>query len=429
VKAKRINRATTNRAAYSRPVTFYDKPERTPEGFLIVPVIIAQKGVLDYPEFKTKELLGDDIFSDDYLASCDGCPFVVDHPTDENGQPIDVNGDNFKQLLDGILYNPQVDKANGRVLGLVKIFNPAVCDAVERGDLRELSQGYNCKVIEQNGIYDGEKYTRVQSDVVMNHIALVEQGRAGDAVKILYNNRAKVEFAPALKKEFEKFERRRENMKIKRKNVDEQTTAGKPNPQNTVNEEESGEQQASEDTRMSNLEAKVESLATAVAQLVEKMGGTQNEGDEDAEKKKLPTENADDEDEKKKENEDEKKNSDKEIMNRVTNSIPAIVAKQVQGYMSEMQTAAGQAMALLGEDAQDLAFRMNDIPTYRKAVLKRTNTFSEKEVNAMNDMEVKATLAVLTKTAKLRINAPVDSEEYSSYNPEGDVISRSASDL
>lgn len=424
--AKRINRATTNRAAYSRPVTFYDKPERTPEGFLIVPVVIAQKGVLDYPEFKTKELLGDDIFSDDYLASCDGCPFVVNHPTDDNGQPIDVNGDNFKKLIDGILYNPQVDKANGRVLGLVKIFNPAVCDAVERGDLRELSQGYNCKVIEQNGVYDGEKYTRVQSDVVMNHIALVEQGRAGDAVKILYNNRASVELVPALKKEFEKFERRRENMKIKRKNVDEQTTAGKPNPQNTVNEEESEEQQSSEDTRMSTLEEKVESLATAVAQLVEKMGGTQNAEEEDPEKKKLPTENADDD----KEKDAEKKNSEKEVMNRVTNSLPAMVAKQVQGYMSEMQTAAAQAMALLGEDAQDLAFRMNDIPTYRKAVLKRTNTFSEKEVNAMNETEVKATLAVLTKTAKLRINsASSDGFDHSAYNPEGDVISRSASDL
>jgi len=424
--AKRINRATTNRAAYSRPVTFYDKPERTPEGFLIVPVVIAQKGVLDYPEFKTKELLGDDIFSDDYLASCDGCPFVVNHPTDDNGQPIDVNGDNFKKLIDGILYNPQVDKTNGRVLGLVKIFNPAVCDAVERGDLRELSQGYNCKVIEQKGVYDGEKYTRVQSDVVMNHIALVEQGRAGDAVKILYNNRASVELVPALKKEFEKFERRRENMKKTRSNVDEQTTAGKPNPQNTVNEEESEEQQASEDTRMSTLEEKVESLATAVAQLVEKMGGTQNAEEEDPEKKKLPTENADDD----KEKDAEKKNSDKEVMNRVTNSLPAMVAKQVQGYMSEMQTAAAQAMALLGEDAQDLAFRMNDIPTYRKAVLKRTNTFSEKEVNAMNETEVKATLAVLTKTAKLRINsATSDGYDHSAYNPEGDVISRSASDL
>ena len=93
MKAKRINRATTNRAAYSRPVTFYDKPERTPEGFLVVPVVIAQKGVLDYPEFDTKELLGDDIFSDSYLASCDGCPFVVDHPTDDNGEPIDVKAE------------------------------------------------------------------------------------------------------------------------------------------------------------------------------------------------------------------------------------------------------------------------------------------------------------------------------------------------
>lgn len=215
-------------------------------------------------------------------------------------------------------------------------------------------------------------------------------------------------------------------MKIKRKNVDEQTTAGKPNPQNTVNEEESEEQQASEDTRMSNLEAKVESLATAVAQLVEKMGGTQNaEGEEDPEKKKLPTENGEGMEE-----DAGKKNSEKEIMNRVTNSLPNIVAKQVQGYMSEMQTAAAQAMALLGEDAQDLAFRMNDIPTYRKAVLKRTNTFSEKEVNAMNDTEVKATLAVLTKTAKLRINsASSEGYDHSAYNEEGDVISRSASDL
>lgn len=386
----------------------------------MVPVVVAQKGVLKYPEFGTKELLGDDIFSDEYLASCDGCPFVVDHPTDEDGNPVDVNGENYKEHLDGILFAPTIDKVNNRVLGKVKIFNPVVADAVERGDLRELSQGYNCKVQPYAGNYQGETYNRVQSDIVMNHIALVEEGRAGDAVKILYNNRAGVKLVPALKEDVEKFERRRENMS-KRNNVDEQTTTGKPNPQNTVNEDPA--QQEAEDNRMSALEQKVESLATAVAQLVEKIGGTQNaepEGEEGEDGKKKPTENA--------EGEDKDKANEKEVMNRVTNSVVTAMPKMIAGYMSELQNAAAQAAVLLGEDAQDLGHRLNDLSAYRKEVLKRTNTFSDAEIKAMSDSEAKATLAVLTKTAKVRINSASE-PLHGSYTEHGDRKSVSHADF
>ena len=51
----------------------------------------------------------------------------------------------------------------------------------------------------------------------MNHLALVENGRAGDAVKVLYNNSR-----PALgAADLQRIERRRENMKQFKRNGDE----------------------------------------------------------------------------------------------------------------------------------------------------------------------------------------------------------------
>ena len=101
--------------------------------------------VLDYPEFETKELLGDAIFSDEYVKSCDGCPFVLDHPKDEKGNPVDVMPENYREYIDGIVFDPQVDRDNDRVIGKLKIFNPEVIKSIENGELRELSQGTPAK--------------------------------------------------------------------------------------------------------------------------------------------------------------------------------------------------------------------------------------------------------------------------------------------
>lgn len=52
-------------------------------------------------------------------------------------------------------------------------------DAIESGDHKELSIGFFANYTPSPGIFNGEMYDFVMSDLIGNHIALVEEGRAG----------------------------------------------------------------------------------------------------------------------------------------------------------------------------------------------------------------------------------------------------------
>src|SRR5690606_25874157 len=57
--------------------------------------------------------------------------------------------------------------------------------AVERKDRREVSCGYRCLVDETPGVTpEGERYDRVQRRIRYNHVAIVPEGRAGEAVAL-----------------------------------------------------------------------------------------------------------------------------------------------------------------------------------------------------------------------------------------------------
>lgn len=62
-------------------------------------------------------------------------------------------------------------------------FNKDAIEAIKRGK-QELSLGYTLDVIEELGIYNGEKYTHRQKNVDYNHLALVNQGRAGRTARV-----------------------------------------------------------------------------------------------------------------------------------------------------------------------------------------------------------------------------------------------------
>ena len=55
--------------------------------------------------------------------------------------------------------------------------DPIVIDEIKSGVKREISSGYECEYVEENGkIY--------QKNIRGNHVALVQAGRAGNQVKI-----------------------------------------------------------------------------------------------------------------------------------------------------------------------------------------------------------------------------------------------------
>lgn len=119
----------------------------------------------------------EEVFSQATLASFEGKPVTNDHPPDLIG-PDDV-----KQYEMGHAQN--VRKGSGEwsdyILADLHIHDRELIEAVQKGK-REISCGYECEY-EDNG--DG---TYSQKNIRGNHIAVVDQGRAGKRAAILDSN-------------------------------------------------------------------------------------------------------------------------------------------------------------------------------------------------------------------------------------------------
>lgn len=166
-----------------------DNISQTPEGYLLCQgAALARTGTMAYlPEEVPPEIVkgfhGDqvlitrdaaEVFRPATLASFEGKPFTLDHPDD------DVSPDNWSDLAHGIVIN--VRRGDGRqqdlMLADILITDANAIDAVLQEDTRELSCGYDCDFeIIRPGV--GR-----QINIMGNHVALVDHGRAGARCKI-----------------------------------------------------------------------------------------------------------------------------------------------------------------------------------------------------------------------------------------------------
>lgn len=158
---------------------------RTPEGYLLcMDVPIAHCNEMEYAEGETPLEVGpngtitisrarDEIFSAETIASFEGKPLTIKHPEDF------VGPDNWKELAKGHMTNVRQGKGDQAddLLTDILITDAATILLVEEG-LRGLSCGYEAEYI-QTGKGKG-----LQKNIVGNHLALVEEGRAGDAYQI-----------------------------------------------------------------------------------------------------------------------------------------------------------------------------------------------------------------------------------------------------
>lgn len=103
-------------------------------------------------------------------------PFINDH---------EMLGEGFSKVDDrpvqGVISNPQYE--DGVLYADITVYSEGLKDAIENGK-KELSLGYFCKFEKQPGTYEGENYDYIQTNMVGNHIALVDAGRCGSDVKV-----------------------------------------------------------------------------------------------------------------------------------------------------------------------------------------------------------------------------------------------------
>ena len=162
--------------------TISENIEETPEGFLICKnVSIARTGLMEYQNEGQIEGVTSDIVQighietelskTETLASFEGKSITIDHPEEM------LSPENIKDYTVGHIQNVRYcTTSQTLVADLVIILNEAI--SLVKGGLREVSCGYWADVVPND---DGSGYL---SNVVGNHLALVNAGRCGGKCSI-----------------------------------------------------------------------------------------------------------------------------------------------------------------------------------------------------------------------------------------------------
>jgi len=93
-------------------------------------------------------------------------------------------GDETNQVDGSIQGEIKVDEETQTLRADLHIYNPKLIEVIESGEVIELSPGYTGGITEKKGRFNGQSYDYTQSVDVVNHLAVVENGRAGDLLKI-----------------------------------------------------------------------------------------------------------------------------------------------------------------------------------------------------------------------------------------------------
>lgn len=164
----------------------FAKPTKTPQGFLRAEATPTRCGVFTYrlgDGSTRKELrLPEEVFKADSLASLQNAPLTDDHPAEA------VTADNAQKYARG--YVCEAPRADGEhVRTAVLVTDAALIKKAQRGK-REMSGAYNCDLDFTPGVYlpagatSGEAYDAIQRNIVYNHVALVDAGRAGPTARL-----------------------------------------------------------------------------------------------------------------------------------------------------------------------------------------------------------------------------------------------------
>lgn len=113
-------------------------------------------------------------------------------------------GDEANQVDGAISEDIRIDEKNLSLISDLTIYNPELVEAIENDKIIELSPGYTGEVVEEKGRFNGIDYDYRQIPNITNHLAVVENGRAGGSLKI-QDSKIKIMERENMKTEDKKF--------------------------------------------------------------------------------------------------------------------------------------------------------------------------------------------------------------------------------
>lgn len=123
-------------------------------------------------ELRTPE----EVFSADSLETLKAAPVTDDHP------PALLTAENAKEYARGTV-GEDVRRDGDHVRSRVTVFDAELIAKMRQGK-RQLSCGYDCDLDRTPGEWNGQRYDAVQKNIVYNHLAIVEVGRAGPSASV-----------------------------------------------------------------------------------------------------------------------------------------------------------------------------------------------------------------------------------------------------
>lgn len=155
-----------------------DRTYFTAEGYLVDHPILTSVGIFEYanPDGSVRrELrLPQNVFDEKSLKTYKGKPIIITH----DAGVID-KGNVDKEQIGTILSEGYQDGEDVRAEIIIHD-----TDKMKDCGLKELSLGYNLDLIEEPGEWNGEPYDAIQTNIAINHLALVASARAGDQARL-----------------------------------------------------------------------------------------------------------------------------------------------------------------------------------------------------------------------------------------------------
>lgn len=154
-----------------------DETYFTEEGYLIDHPIVTSVGIFEYKNpdgtIRRELRLPEHVFDPKSLATYEGKPVIITHVPRVNKHNVE------DEIVGTLLSKGYRDGDDVRA----KIIIHGI-DRVKRSGLRELSLGYDLDLDETPGEWNGQPYDAIQTEIRINHLALVGAARAGDQARL-----------------------------------------------------------------------------------------------------------------------------------------------------------------------------------------------------------------------------------------------------
>lgn len=155
----------------------------TEEGYLIDRPILTSTGIFEYTNsdgsIRRELRLPEEVFRPESLKSYKGKPIIITHDAGL------ITKDNVHENGVGTILSEGYRSGND-VRAEIIIHDT---DEMKSAGLKELSLGYNLDLDETPGEWEGQPYDAIQRNIVINHLALVLEARAGEQARLNIDGR------------------------------------------------------------------------------------------------------------------------------------------------------------------------------------------------------------------------------------------------